>query len=583
MHFRPILAFLLAAAVTFGSVPALATSETDLPEPSPAETELPVGSAGPAAPVVSEAKEPDPDLDWVPGRWYYSTLVKLCRLGVNCVWDDGYLHPDQPLTRYDFLRLLNRTLGLSVPEGSLAVTRQNHLAAAVEAGLIAPEDCTDENLDGPFTRFDMTQLLVLALEKRGEAPPSASAVSYISLFLRDYDSIPQEYRPAVERLYAQGLLRGSNGAFHGEQTPTRAEGLSAALRLAVPAERLYPLPSFQEDAFVPLGDLFAVINLTLDSSAGGADRAAALRAARQEAARSGYLPEGSITTRHLEGTASRWELAAMLERLLTARGDAGEDPTATRLYLEERNTASSQALSSAAVCICAGVLTLEHGGAFNGHRSVTWGELYQSLTRLIHPSARVAPTLDGFTQVLSSFTTTFDDTTNSAFNIKHAAQLIGERTLQPGETLDFNALTGPADNTLGYKMSTVLYGGKYVPGWGGGVCQTSTTLFNAALLANLDILERHNHSLKSAYVDYGRDATISHPTLNLRFRNPYSSPIKVAARWGTGTVTFYILAPAGVSAPKVALTVTKTGSHTYTLTRTANGVANYTCESTYRN
>lgn len=569
MSIRRVLPLLLAVALILCSLPAQAMEADD---PS---------AAGPAAEVPSPA--PAPDLDWASGRWYSPTLEKMSQLGVNCVWDDGYLHPYQPMTRYDFLRLLNRAMGFSVQEGSPDVTRQNHLAAAIEAGFIAQEDCTDENLDGPFTRFDMARLLALALEKRGEAPPSAYAVSYISLFLRDYDSIPQEQRAAVERLYAMGILRGSKGAFHGEQIPSRAEGLTAVLRLIAPAERLYPLPSFQEDAFVPLGDLFAVVDLTLGSSVKGADRAAALRAARQEAARLGYLPEGSITTRHLEGTASRWELATMLEHLLTARGDTSGDSTAVRLYLEEHNTASSQDLSSAAVCIRAGVLTLEPGGAFNGHRSVTWGELYQSLTRLIRPSARVAPTLDGFTQVLSSFTTTFDDTTNSAFNIKHAAQLIGNRTLQPGETLDFNALTGPANDTRGYKMSTVLSGGRYVPGWGGGVCQTSTTLFNAALLANLDILERHNHSLKSAYVDYGWDSTVSHPTLNLRLRNPYSSPIKVVARWGTGTVTFHILAPAGVSAPKVALAVTKTGSHTYTLTRTANGAVNYTCESTYRN
>jgi vancomycin resistance protein YoaR len=69
-----------------------------------------------------------------------------------------------------------------------------------------------------------------------------------------------------------------------------------------------------------------------------------------------------------------------------------------------------------------------------------------------------------------------------------------------------------------------------VPAFGGGVCQTSTTLYNAALLAGLAVVERHPHVFAPRYAAPGRDAAVAYPNIDLRFRNPYPWPVRVQAR-----------------------------------------------------
>lgn len=563
MSLRRILPLLLAAALSLGAVPAQAV-EADAPS---------------LAEPANQAASPAPDPDWLPGKWYYSTIQSLSAKGINCVWDDGYLHAGQAMTRYDFLRLLDRALGVPVVEQGLAVTRQNHLAAAVKAGLIGSEELEGDGPDAPLTRLEAARLLYHALTQlQGETPRCSGRVA---LFLQDYAAIPQELQEAVNALYTLGILRGSGKRFGGERVLTRAEGLTAVLRLTDPQTRFYPLPEAADDQPILRGDLLSGVNQALGRQAGGYDRQSALLNNLWAAERLDYLPAGWLAPGRLESPLTRYELTAVLARLLARQGEAAENTSAGQLYVARFATLPAQFREDAARCVQAGLLA--PGGDYDWDVLVTQGEFYQALARLLHPEERVDAPLGGFTQVIGSFTTNFDDTTNSAFNIKRAAQLIGEQVLEPGGTLGFNGLTGPADGSMGYKISTVLSGGQYIPGWGGGVCQTSTTLYNAALLAGLSIVERHNHSLKSAYVDYGRDATVASPYLDLVLRNPYDVPVKVMSQWGEGYVSFFVLAPDSLKAPEVTLTVTADGPHTYTLTRTANGVVDYTAQSVYRN
>jgi len=129
----------------------------------------------------------------------------------------------------------------------------------------------------------------------------------------------------------------------------------------------------------------------------------------------------------------------------------------------------------------------------------------------------------GINQKISSFETTLQGKEeNTMFNIKKASNEINGFILKPGEKFLFNQLVGPAEKNDGYKESTIISNGQFTSGYGGGVCQVSTTIYNAALLANLQIIERYNHSIygdATSYVPLGRDAAIFYGYKDLKFKN----------------------------------------------------------------
>ena len=132
----------------------------------------------------------------------------------------------------------------------------------------------------------------------------------------------------------------------------------------------------------------------------------------------------------------------------------------------------------------------------------------------------------GVTSKLSTFTTRFrlgQDGRDA--NISLAASAVQGKVLGIGEVFSLNQATGPRNAATGYKEALVFSNGKVVPGVGGGVCQVSSTLYEAALLSGLEIVERQNHSMRVSYVDPGRDATTFYPTVDLKFRNSTSRPI----------------------------------------------------------
>jgi vancomycin resistance protein VanW len=97
----------------------------------------------------------------------------------------------------------------------------------------------------------------------------------------------------------------------------------------------------------------------------------------------------------------------------------------------------------------------------------------------------------------------------------------------PGEEFSFNQTVGSFSRDQGYRKAPVSYNGQLITTWGGGVCQTSTTLYNAALLAGMDITERHRHRFMPTYVPPGRDAAVAFTNIDLRFRNPHSFPVRI--------------------------------------------------------
>ncbi|MEW6172223.1 MAG: VanW family protein [Bacillota bacterium] len=126
----------------------------------------------------------------------------------------------------------------------------------------------------------------------------------------------------------------------------------------------------------------------------------------------------------------------------------------------------------------------------------------------------------GIEAPLGEFTTTFDPTkVNRVYNISVAAGALNGLLVQPGEVVSFNKIVGPRSSEAGYKEAPTIINNEFVDSLGGGVCQVSTTLYNAVLLSGLEVVERHNHSLPVTYVPAGRDATVAYGGSDLQFRN----------------------------------------------------------------
>lgn len=133
-----------------------------------------------------------------------------------------------------------------------------------------------------------------------------------------------------------------------------------------------------------------------------------------------------------------------------------------------------------------------------------------------------------FPEQLSKCITRYDESNiNRSTNIKLASEKINGIILMPGETFSYNKTVGQRTITAGYKEAAVYMNGKVVDGIGGGICQVSSTLYNAALEANLEIVSRRNHHFITSYVSASRDATVSYGTIDLKFKNTRTYPIKI--------------------------------------------------------
>lgn len=132
---------------------------------------------------------------------------------------------------------------------------------------------------------------------------------------------------------------------------------------------------------------------------------------------------------------------------------------------------------------------------------------------------------------LASYSTQFytgdKNNDNRKVNIGIAVSKINGTLIAPGNNFSFNQVVGPRTPENGYKDAHAYVGGKVVDSTGGGICQVSTTLYNAALFANFETVERHNHMFTVGYVPKGRDAAVAYGTSDFRFKNNTNWPIKV--------------------------------------------------------
>lgn len=142
---------------------------------------------------------------------------------------------------------------------------------------------------------------------------------------------------------------------------------------------------------------------------------------------------------------------------------------------------------------------------------------------------------------LSSYTTWYDvKNANRSHNLELAASAISASVIAPGNIFSFNRTVGERIYEKGYRDALVIQDGQFKPGTGGGICQVSSTLYNACLLAGFEIVERHNHALAVAYVPLGRDATVVYGQQDFRFKNNTGDYVYIHAVAGEGRLTVNI-------------------------------------------
>ena len=138
---------------------------------------------------------------------------------------------------------------------------------------------------------------------------------------------------------------------------------------------------------------------------------------------------------------------------------------------------------------------------------------------------------------------------NRISNIRTAASKVNGTIINPGETFSFNEVVGPRRRDTGFLEANVIIGGVFQPGIGGGICQASSTLHDAVLHTHLQVIERHNHSLRIYYMpedadgnqNYANDATVAWGNQDYRFRNNTDFPIRIDSSMEGREVTFRII------------------------------------------
>ena len=149
---------------------------------------------------------------------------------------------------------------------------------------------------------------------------------------------------------------------------------------------------------------------------------------------------------------------------------------------------------------------------------------------------------EGINKKLGDFETDYSSSVkNRKENIRLAASKFNNMKLNPGDEISFNDVVGEISEKTGFKSATVIVGGEYESGIGGGICQVSTTLYNSLILSDLEITERHNHSRPIHYVDLGTDAAVARGYKDLKFKNNTNNPILILSEANGEKLNFKVL------------------------------------------
>lgn len=136
---------------------------------------------------------------------------------------------------------------------------------------------------------------------------------------------------------------------------------------------------------------------------------------------------------------------------------------------------------------------------------------------------------DAFPNLLGRYSTNYVNNAARTTNLRLASNKIDGYVVMPGETFSYNKTVGKRTIAAGFKSAAIYENGEVTDGVGGGICQISSTLYNAIVAADLEIMERHNHTFVSTYVPAGQDATVAWGSLDFKFRNNRDYPIKISS------------------------------------------------------
>ncbi|MEQ1822648.1 MAG: VanW family protein, partial [Fimbriimonadaceae bacterium] len=169
--------------------------------------------------------------------------------------------------------------------------------------------------------------------------------------------------------------------------------------------------------------------------------------------------------------------------------------------------------------------------------------------------------LEAINEIRTEFTTRFSEgNVSRSSNIRTAAGKINGLVLAPGDRFSFNGTVGRRSAASGFKEAGVYKDGRHDIDFGGGICQVSTTLYNAALFSDLKIAKRSNHSMPVPYVPLGRDATVDWNGIDLVIENNLETPIALSSSVAGGRITFRIL---GKKDPSLKVEMISSGSRSW--------------------
>ena len=147
---------------------------------------------------------------------------------------------------------------------------------------------------------------------------------------------------------------------------------------------------------------------------------------------------------------------------------------------------------------------------------------------------------EAFPNLLASYSTEYVNNPDRTTNLRLAAKKINGTVVLPGEIFSYNKVVGKRTTAAGYKNAAIYQDGGVTDGLGGGICQISTTLYNAAIEAGMLIEERRNHMFVPSYADAGKDATVVWGSTDFKFENRRAYPIKIEATVNNGIAEFKI-------------------------------------------
>ena len=167
---------------------------------------------------------------------------------------------------------------------------------------------------------------------------------------------------------------------------------------------------------------------------------------------------------------------------------------------------------------------------------------------------------EAFPDLLADYSTRYVNNLNRTTNLILATNKINGTVLMPGETFSYNKVVGARTIAAGYRDAPIYVSGQVVDGVGGGICQVATTLYNAAVYSNLEIVQRTNHQFVPSYAPASRDATVVYGAIDFQFKNNRNYPIKIVGFVSGGICNFKIFGLRQEDDYQIEISAYQTGS-----------------------